>query len=62
MYSSPAMTNYRGSEDQTNGLHARHQSEDFFNVDIGLLHVLLFDEASLVLDNHIGRMLLHLVD
>jgi pyrrolidone-carboxylate peptidase len=31
-------------------------------IDVGLLHVPLFDEAILVLDNYVGLMLLHLVD
>jgi hypothetical protein len=53
---------HRESEHQTNGLHARHRSEDFFKVDVGMLLVHLCDEVSLVLDNYASLMLHHLVN
>jgi hypothetical protein len=50
------------SEDQPDGLHAHYRSENFFKVDVGLLHVPICDEAILVLDHCASLILLHLVD
>ena len=49
-------------QQQANGLHSRHRSKDFLEVDALTLHEAAGDEPSLVLDNGAALVPLHLVD
>jgi len=53
---------YCQGQQQANGLHSRHRSKDFLEVNALMLHEATSDETSLVLDNDATLIPLHLID